>query len=419
VSLVPLDHFAIAEFRRCGEPAARCALRAAGGVVSSGAGLRCLGIDSRNDAADRLRAYISRSGDIGTLRRIVGRDNVTSAQLADDQVVAQVAAMVERREVCLLAAILDRSVGFLVKDEPRRAEPARRIVTGLTPSQHQPRAASPAAPVAPPIDSLETVDATQQAAVLEDAARDGVPFCAVCEKANRLGTSTPPTSPTTGVPPPPATAATSSPTRAPDADASAADPPSRGEQDSQAGKEAAERTPTAKLFSPELLPEARAAIDRFNDPKDSYGKDAKKAIALMDGNTVDEQKTALEREFGPPTDVRGPLPPRPPGVVQTKWVRPDGTVIRIKETNPPGGHVDKFRRRDPCYSVSVLKVDPTTGLPMPDSFDNEACKVNRNGEAVPKGDTDIDPLLTSGMNEVKAAGFEKQVMDQGHQQGSR
>jgi hypothetical protein len=121
------------------------------------------------------------------LRRLAAQDNVMSGQLSDDQIVAQIAVMVERREVCLLASVPERAVGFSVKKEPQRPEPVRPMATGLTPSRIQPRPAAepPAAPAAAPIDSLDTVDAAQQAGGLKQAARDGVPFCEVCEKSKR------------------------------------------------------------------------------------------------------------------------------------------------------------------------------------------------------------------------------------------
>ena len=172
----------ITDFRRCGEPAARCPLRA----VTDAGGLHCLGIASRDAAADHLRTYVSRSRDIGTLRRLAGQDDVMAAQLSDEQIVAQVAVMVERREVCLLATVLERTVGFTVKKEAQRAEPVPRVATGQTPSRIQPRAAEPpAAAAAPPIDSLDRVDAAQQVGVLEEAARNGVPFCEMCGDAKR------------------------------------------------------------------------------------------------------------------------------------------------------------------------------------------------------------------------------------------
>jgi hypothetical protein len=125
--------------------------------------------------AYRLRGYLSRGGAIATLRRAAGVDDIMAAQLSDEQIVQRVAAMVERREVCLLVSVPDRRGGTPPTPRP--------IATGLTPSEYRPRPAPEPAPPAPAIDSLETVDAIQQAAVLEEAGRNGTPFCAVCEKA--------------------------------------------------------------------------------------------------------------------------------------------------------------------------------------------------------------------------------------------
>ncbi len=124
--------------------------------------------------AYRLRGYLSRGGAIATLRRAAGVDDIMAARLSDEQIVQRVAAMVERREVCLLVSVPDRRGG---------TPGPRPMATGLTPSEYLPRPAPAPAPPAPASDTLETVDAIQQAAVLEKAGRNGTPFCEVCEKA--------------------------------------------------------------------------------------------------------------------------------------------------------------------------------------------------------------------------------------------
>jgi hypothetical protein len=146
--------------------------------------LRCLGVEAPGAAAGRLRSFISRGDGIATLRRTAVAHGITVDQLTDEQVVERVAAMVELRQVCLLVAVPDRPGSGGTVRQPA----ARPIATGLTPSQHLPRPAPAPAPTpvaAPADDSLETVDAVQQAAVLEEAGRNGTPFCAVCEKARR------------------------------------------------------------------------------------------------------------------------------------------------------------------------------------------------------------------------------------------
>src|SRR5262245_47422460 len=170
------DPLQIAQFRRCVEPPARCPLRAVGGATPAGVTgrLRCLGVEARGTAAGRLRDYIARDGN-GTLRRTALTHGITVDRLTDEQIVERVADIVALRQVCLLVAVPDRPASG-----GRARQPAPRpMATGLTPSQYLPRPAPAPAPAPTPVnDSLETVDTVAQAAVLQDAARNGNAFCA-------------------------------------------------------------------------------------------------------------------------------------------------------------------------------------------------------------------------------------------------
>ncbi len=175
--------YTIVEIRRCPEGAVRCPLRngALTAIDDARRGLHCLDVAGRAAAADQLRAYLFQSGDIETLRRIAGQEDLTSLQLTDQQVVEQVAALVERRTVCLLGSVILRPHAFAVQ-EAAPAPPPRPSATGLTPSRHHPRTEAPPAPG--PADDAVDVDDRQQVAVLEQAAQDGVPFCEECAKAH-------------------------------------------------------------------------------------------------------------------------------------------------------------------------------------------------------------------------------------------
>jgi hypothetical protein len=177
--------YAIVEIRRCPDSAARCPLRSGtpAAIGDTDRGLRCLDVTGSAAAADHLRAYLFQSGDIETLRRIAAQEDLTSLLLSEHQVVEQVAALVERRTVCLLGSVIARAATFGVTPAPPPAG-ARPSATGLTPSRHHPRSEPPAAPAAAAGDTLD-VDDAQQVAVLEEAARDGVPFCEECEKAHQ------------------------------------------------------------------------------------------------------------------------------------------------------------------------------------------------------------------------------------------
>jgi hypothetical protein len=82
----------------------------------------------------------------------------------------------------------------------------------------------------------------------------------------------------------------------------------------------------------------------------------------------------------------------------------------VKETIPPGGYVDAFGREQ-SLSISVLKRD-ANGIPLPESFPNEALKVSSSGIPVPKSPKDVD---ITGLSDSAAESAIKAAMDAGHQ----
>lgn len=184
--------FGVAELRRCHEPASACPLRKEGVSTSAdeNSRLRCLDIGPRESVAERLRGCLSNADDMKTLRRIVLEENLMSFQMNDLQVVEQVAALVARRALCVVGALPTRPVsparegGFASRPTGTPSRPpavATARVTEPAPPRTGPRPA-PAAPVVEEGD-MAAADPAPQATVLKDAARDGVPFCEVCEKA--------------------------------------------------------------------------------------------------------------------------------------------------------------------------------------------------------------------------------------------
>lgn len=145
--------------------------------------------------AERLDGCLSNADDMRTLRRIAAQDDPMTLRLDDGQVLAHVAALIARRALCALGSVLTRPPSFAREDgfgdRPTGTPAARPAVTAtrapdVAPVRVRTRpAAEPVAPVPDIADMAETVDGAQQAAVLKDAARDGIPFCEVCEKARR------------------------------------------------------------------------------------------------------------------------------------------------------------------------------------------------------------------------------------------
>ena len=115
------------------------------------------------------------------LRSIAVQDNLMSFQLDDHQVVDQVAALVARRALCLLGSVVVRPfrpVGGRAAPQPTEMAP---VAPGPLRSIRSQRTSDRE------LSELETVHHAQQAAVLVEAARDGVPFCEMCEKARQEG----------------------------------------------------------------------------------------------------------------------------------------------------------------------------------------------------------------------------------------
>ncbi len=186
--------FGIAALRRCDERPSACPFRQAreadaGDDVTR---LRCLDIGGRDAIAERLHACLGHADDMNALRRIAARDNPSSLQMEDRDVIELVAALVARQALCALGAMITQPASFAGREEgssqrytgtkaqpappPRPPDPA--------PPRTRPR--PPAEAPAPEAgDMAEGVDPARQATVLKDASRDGVPFCAVCEKARQ------------------------------------------------------------------------------------------------------------------------------------------------------------------------------------------------------------------------------------------
>lgn len=159
-------------------------------------------------------------------------------------------------------------------------------------------------------------------------------------------------------------------------------------------------------FSNDVDDGTKRALGSFDDTsagkvsKDLDGKPLGDVKSHMDSQYPDAVKT--ETELRTPRGQSGK-------VVQTKWELEDGTVVRVKETDPIGGKVDRFRG-EPALSVSSMKRD-SSGNPLPDSFSNEAFKVSPDGTPIPKRPADVD---VSGLSSADKAARIDYIMNAGH-----
>ncbi len=118
------------------------------------------------------------------------------ARLNDGQVIDHVARMLADGQLVLLrkamtpeAALIPAQMGPMLKKEAAGAAGEASVKSVISAAYALPqRAAAPVAAAvaeAAPAGDFESVDQDRQAAVLQQAAADGVPFCEVCEKAKR------------------------------------------------------------------------------------------------------------------------------------------------------------------------------------------------------------------------------------------
>lgn len=175
----------------CTEQASACPFRAIDVAAreSDRRQLRCLAITSADAAAGWLRGGLFHSDTMLALRGIALREGVTTLQLDDQQVLDLVAGLVAQRALCVMVPVLGPPVLGTWEEQaaPPPSPPPAPVAAVRVPQVPVPRLRPPVAPEAPALPAMgelaERVDHVRQAAVLEEAAVSGVPFCAACEKA--------------------------------------------------------------------------------------------------------------------------------------------------------------------------------------------------------------------------------------------
>lgn len=176
------------QLRRCPDPASSCTVRASAGVDGpDDLRFRCLAIHDAASAANWLAVAVTQSDDMTVMRQVVAEEGRPVAWLSSAQVVEHVARKIAQRDLCLL--IPDRpATGSSMSG---RARVQRGAEVAATPSMLRSRAETDERlPTFAAIAEItDDMDQAMQAAVLEEAARDGVPFCEVCAKARQARSS--------------------------------------------------------------------------------------------------------------------------------------------------------------------------------------------------------------------------------------
>ena len=176
------------QLRRCLEGPAACPFRTEQGSANADRSVRrrCLAIDHTGSAADWLGTAVTHTDDMALLRQIVAEEGRPVAWLSSNQIVEQVARKVAHHELCLLVSDMPVS-------STRMSGSAKVLaaVIAETPSMLRSRVEDPGplSSVAEIAELTEGMDQAMQVLVLEEAARDGIPFCEVCERARQQRSS--------------------------------------------------------------------------------------------------------------------------------------------------------------------------------------------------------------------------------------
>lgn len=183
-----------------------------------------------------------------------------------------------------------------------------------------------------------------------------------------------------------------------------------------------------ELFREELDAGTLDAINAFQFG--NYAREATTIASALRGRNQEEIMNYMVERFGQPKKASGCLgqmfvsPRTPlvelenrPEVIQHVWELQDGTTVRLKERVQGSGNVDPFRS-GPTYSISVRKLN-RRGNALPDTYKNEAFKIDSSGNPVPKGPADLPLNLAQGLSDAQKRGFFKAILDRGHVQAGR
>jgi hypothetical protein len=141
---------------------------------------QCIRFTSRDDAVAYLRNFVLKPDEISRLRSLLAEEIFHLHRLSDHQVADEIAARLAQRSLCAMP-LVSRTAPPTAVSSRRGAEyiPSPQLPPAIPP----PRVRIPTPPAPPEINPLDETDHDAQAATLEVASRNGVPFCEVCERA--------------------------------------------------------------------------------------------------------------------------------------------------------------------------------------------------------------------------------------------
>ena len=180
---INIHHFGeTMEIRHCDGLRGSCSRWTAGAKRDSGSadGSQCLSFFSNEDATAYLRRFLCEPQVMSHLRALLGQESFSVWRSSDHEVIRQCALWLVQGRLCVVRA------ETAVVLRPWVITNVRARADAEAPQPSRARSPQPAALQPPPeANPLDRVDHDAQAMALENAARDGVPFCEECEKARR------------------------------------------------------------------------------------------------------------------------------------------------------------------------------------------------------------------------------------------
>jgi hypothetical protein len=170
------------EIRRCFGAGKECVRSQAAGGQAPGSRpvAQCIRFASRDDAVSYMRNFVLKPDEISRLRALLADEIFHVHRLSDHRVADEIAARLAQRCLCAMP-LVSRTAPPTAVSSRRAAEyiPSPQLSPAILP----PRVRIPILPAPPEINPLDETDHDAQAATLEAASLNGVPFCEVCERA--------------------------------------------------------------------------------------------------------------------------------------------------------------------------------------------------------------------------------------------
>ena len=176
------------EIRRCFGFGERCMRFQADGQsdVRPEGVVKCIIFANRDNAIDYLRQFVLNVDVTSRLRSLLGEESFNVWRLSDHQVVEQIAMRLAQRTLCVVppatrAVAMTSASGLSKRAIEYHSNAQSPSAVAVLAHAQTPQIQPPSK--LPEMNPLDEVDHDKQAATLEAASRDGLPFCEACEKA--------------------------------------------------------------------------------------------------------------------------------------------------------------------------------------------------------------------------------------------